>query len=137
MAVRQLFHLKIAKRAKVSLHLGIFAAAGRQSQDCSPRTPRRAAGALKVKDLKGLLRSRQRAAPAGGQDLRLIYPKSRADYPRCSAVECARSQRLARSLSDNSAVTSEFNALFTDTFIYSSMAVLALCAFAAMWIIRK
>jgi len=34
-------------------------------------------------------------------------------------------------------MASEFNELFTDTFIYSSMAVLALCAFAAMWIIRK
>jgi hypothetical protein len=34
-------------------------------------------------------------------------------------------------------MASEFNELFTDTFIYGSMAVLALCAFAAMWIIRN
>ncbi len=34
-------------------------------------------------------------------------------------------------------MTSEFNELFTDTFIYSSIAVLAVCVFAAMWIIRK
>jgi hypothetical protein len=51
--------------------------------------------------------------------------------------ECARFQRRARSLSDDSAMTSEFNELFTDTFIYSSIAVLAVCVFAAMWIVRK
>jgi hypothetical protein len=34
-------------------------------------------------------------------------------------------------------MTSEFNELFTDTFVYSSVAVLAVCLFAAMWIIRK
>jgi len=34
-------------------------------------------------------------------------------------------------------MASEFNELFTDTFIYGSMAVLALCAFAAMCIIRN
>jgi len=42
-----------------------------------------------------------------------------------------------RDLSDDSVMTSEFNELFTDTFIYSSIAVLAVCVFAAMWIIRK
>jgi hypothetical protein len=34
-------------------------------------------------------------------------------------------------------MTAEFNELFTDTFIYSSIAVLTVCLFAAMWIIRK
>jgi hypothetical protein len=34
-------------------------------------------------------------------------------------------------------MTSEFNELFTGTFIYSSIAVLAVCVFAVMWIIRK
>ena len=105
---------------------------GLQSQD-----PSKSCGYAESKGPERSSALAPRLAPAGGQDLRLIYPKSRADYPRCSAVECARSQRLARSLSDNSAMTSEFNELFTDTFIYSSMAVLALCAFAAMWIIRK
>jgi hypothetical protein len=41
------------------------------------------------------------------------------------------------SLSGNSAMMSEFNELFTDTFIYSSIAVLSVCVFAAMWVIRK
>ncbi len=49
----------------------------------------------------------------------------------------ARSQRLARSLSGEGAMMSEFNELFTDTYIYSSIAVLAMCVFAAMWIVRK
>jgi hypothetical protein len=31
----------------------------------------------------------------------------------------------------------EFNEFFTDTFIYSSIGVLAVCIFAAMWIMRK
>jgi len=34
-------------------------------------------------------------------------------------------------------MTSEFNELFTDTFIYSSITVLAVCVFAAMWVMRK
>jgi hypothetical protein len=34
-------------------------------------------------------------------------------------------------------MTAEFNELFTDTFIYSSIAVLAVGVFAVMWIIRK
>jgi hypothetical protein len=34
-------------------------------------------------------------------------------------------------------MASEFNELFTDTFIYSSIAVLAVCVFAVMWIVRK
>jgi len=34
-------------------------------------------------------------------------------------------------------MTSEFNELFTDTFMYSSIAVLAAYVFAAMWIIRR
>ena len=49
----------------------------------------------------------------------------------------ARSERPARNLSGDSAMTSEFNELFTDTFMYRSIAVLAACVFAAMWIIRK
>jgi hypothetical protein len=32
---------------------------------------------------------------------------------------------------------SEFNEFFTDPFIYGSVGVLAVCVFAAMWIIRK
>jgi hypothetical protein len=51
--------------------------------------------------------------------------------------ECARSQRVTKSLSDDSAMMSEFNEFFTDPFIYSSIAVLAFCVFAAMWIVRK
>src|SRR5215831_1610882 len=99
-----------------------------------------------------------RPASTSDQDLRLIYPKSRADYPsvvteRLSAQmagtkswlarsawispSAARSERLARSLSGDSAMTSEFNELFTDTFMYSSIAVLAAYVFAAMWIIRR
>ena len=49
----------------------------------------------------------------------------------------ARSQRLARSLSGEGAMMSEFNELFTETYIYGSIAVLAMCVFAAMWIVRK
>jgi hypothetical protein len=32
---------------------------------------------------------------------------------------------------------SEFNEFFTEPFIYSSVGVLAVCVFAAMWIMRR
>jgi hypothetical protein len=41
------------------------------------------------------------------------------------------------SLPGEGAMMSEFNELFTNTYIYSSIAVLAMCVFAAMWIVRK
>jgi hypothetical protein len=111
-----------------------------------------------VKCLKGVSAITPRTTSTGDQDLRLIYPKSRADYPgvvteRLSAQmagtkswlgalcwigsSAARSERLARSLSSDSAMMSEFNDLFTDTFMYGSIAVLAAYVFAAMWIIRR
>jgi len=49
--------------------------------------------------------------------------------------ECA--QRVTRSLSDDSAMMSESIELFSGPFIYRSIAVLAVCVFAATWIIRK
>jgi hypothetical protein len=49
--------------------------------------------------------------------------------------ECA--QYFTKSLLDDSAMMSESIELFTGPFIYGSIAVLAVCAFAAMWIIRK
>jgi len=55
------------------------------------------------------------------------------DQPEYGSV----SARLAGSLSGEGAMMSEFSEFFTDTYIYGSIAVLAVCVFAAMWIARK
>jgi hypothetical protein len=55
------------------------------------------------------------------------------DQPEYGSV----SARLAGSLPGEGAMMSEFSELFTDTYIYGSIAVLAVCIFAAMWIARK
>ncbi len=54
------------------------------------------------------------------------------DQPEYGPVSALRQEPIREG-----AMMSEFNELFTDTYIYSSIAVLAMCVFAAMWIVRK
>jgi hypothetical protein len=59
------------------------------------------------------------------------------DQPERGSVSARLARSLSRSLSGEGAMMSEFSEFFTDTYIYGSIAVLAVCVFAAMWIARK
>ena len=59
------------------------------------------------------------------------------DQPKYGSVSARLARNLSVSLPGEVAMMSEFSELFTDTYIYGSIAVLAVCVFAAMWIARK
>ena len=71
------------------MHLGMVAVCWRASPRTAVPGPLEGCRCAESKGAEKPSAITSSTAPGGSQDLRLIYPTGRADYPRCSAVVCS------------------------------------------------